>query len=363
MGPYHGELMEPKSKETVLLKPSNSLTNSPWAYILVGALLGPIFEVIASETLNLVLQSVLESIYYQTPLRLYQAISRFFTLREWPGIILTGALYGSALGFMFHRLKMHHQRLQILNQEFELQVSTLRHHYKNLAIGIKGFSNRVRRKLDGLDKELSLCSQPGCACSHSREGLDALGGNVAILEDTAQRLTEALTHELLFLRALASDSLNPEPQDFYPFLDRAVRDLMGLRFRNKEIRVEINGLPLELCRESLVFPFDPYTMEVILQNILSNAMKYGDWLQIRIADTGAWIRVEVADNGPGVDAAWLKKNLLTGGGRRETDSTHLGLKVTLHLLDKSGGRLLVSSKPGSGATFILEFPKLERGNS
>ena len=58
--------------------------------------------------------------------------------------------------------------------------------------------------------------------------------------------------------------------------------------------MEINRLPLELCQESLVFPFDPYTMEVILQNILSNAMKYGDWLQIKIADTGAWIRVEVA---------------------------------------------------------------------
>jgi hypothetical protein len=176
MARYPGEPMEPQSKETVLLKPPTSLTNSPWAYILVGALLGPVFEVIASETLNLVVQSVLESIYYQTPLRLYQAIGRFFTLREWPGIILTGAIYGAALGFMFHRLKMHHQRLQILNQEFELQVSTLRHHYKNLAIGIKGFSNRVRRKLVDLDKELSLCPQPGCACSHSREGLDALAG-------------------------------------------------------------------------------------------------------------------------------------------------------------------------------------------
>jgi hypothetical protein len=75
--------MKPKSKETVLLRPPTSLTSTPWPYILLGALLGPVFEVIASETLNLVLQSILESIYYHSPLRLYQAITGFFTLREW----------------------------------------------------------------------------------------------------------------------------------------------------------------------------------------------------------------------------------------------------------------------------------------
>ncbi|MFA5112547.1 MAG: hypothetical protein WC443_14140 [Desulfobaccales bacterium] len=49
-------------------------------------------------------------------------------------------------------------------------------------------------------------------------------------------------------------------------------------------------------------------------------------------------------------------SLLTPADRRE-ESTHLGLKVSLHLLAKCGGRLGAWSSPGFGATFILEFPK------
>jgi signal transduction histidine kinase len=37
------------------------------------------------------------------------------------------------------------------------------------------------------------------------------------------------------------------------------------------------------------------------------------------------------------------------------ESTHLGLRVTLHLLEQYGGRLFALSEPGQGATFILEF--------
>jgi len=52
----------------------------------------------------------------------------------------------------------------------------------------------------------------------------------------------------------------------------------------------------------------------------------------------------------------LMHSLLTPADRRE-ESTHLGLKVSLHLLAKCGGRLGAWSSPGFGATFILEFPK------
>jgi signal transduction histidine kinase len=53
----------------------------------------------------------------------------------------------------------------------------------------------------------------------------------------------------------------------------------------------------------------------------------------------------------------LKDRLLAPADRHATESTHLGLKVSLHLIQKSGGRLFVWSQPGSGAEFILELPK------
>ena len=78
---------------------------------------------------------------------------------------------------------------------------------------------------------------------------ESLDNNMAILEEAAQRLTHTLEQELLFLKALTSSVLPSVPRDFYPFLIHCVDDLVGLRFREKDIRVEINGQPLENCRD------------------------------------------------------------------------------------------------------------------
>jgi hypothetical protein len=43
---------------------------------------------------------------------------------------------------------------------FEIQVATLRHHYKNLALGINGFSARARHKLEKLQPLLHNCAFP-----------------------------------------------------------------------------------------------------------------------------------------------------------------------------------------------------------
>jgi signal transduction histidine kinase len=98
-------------------------------------------------------------------------------------------------------------------------------------------------------------------------------------------------------------------------------------------------------------------MEVILQNIIGNAMKYADQIQIRVQEEGNKVVVEIQDNGPGLEVEKLRQHLLIPGDRREADSTHLGIKVTLHLLEKVGGRLSVWSRPGAGAKFIIEFPR------
>jgi signal transduction histidine kinase len=98
-------------------------------------------------------------------------------------------------------------------------------------------------------------------------------------------------------------------------------------------------------------------MEVILQNIIGNAMKYADLIQIKVHEESNKVVIEVQDNGPGLDMEPLMQHLLIPGERREAESSHLGIKVTLHLLERYGGRLLAWSKPGAGAKFIIEFPK------
>ncbi len=107
----------------------------------------------------------------------------------------------------------------------------------------------------------------------------------------------------------------------------------------------------------LVFAFEPYTMAIVLQNLLSNAMHYGDSIQITAAASLRKGRIEISDNGPGLELEKIKANLILSDKQRAPESTQLGLRVTLYLLEKSGGQLFASNKPGSGAAFVLEFPQ------
>jgi signal transduction histidine kinase len=326
-----------------------------WLYPWIGLVFGVIGGVLFGHPVGMLAQGFFDFITTGAPFDVWGAIIHSFHLSMWPMTLVFASFGGiswAILGLVFRRLRENRLRLDTLNQEFELRVATLRHHYKNLALGIHGFSGRIKGKLSSLDETFRQALALGRAPSYEEvhPEFESLQHNFTVIEDAAQRLTHILGQELLFLKALTSDSLSPEPGEFFSFLVRCVQELQALRFREKEIRVEVNGHSLEECRETLVFPFQPYLMEVILQNIIGNAMNYGDLIRLRVTETDDNVRVEVEDNGPGLDVTKLKSNLLLL-------STHLGLETSMHLLQKLGGRLLAWSKPGAGATFIIEIPK------
>jgi signal transduction histidine kinase len=208
-----------------------------------------------------------------------------------------------------------------------------------------------------LDEMVRQCASDECLTpARYHVDFESLANNVSILEATAQRLNQKLWQEVRLLKALTSDSVKAQPREFYTFLKQNVQELIDLRFREKKLRVEINGRPLEEGSGHLAFPFEPYSMEIILQNILSNAMKAGDHVRIDVEQANEWVRVVVRDNGPGLELEKLKNHLLTPWDRQEPGSTHLGLKVSLNLLQRSGGHMAVGSQPGVGTVFSLEFP-------
>lgn len=325
-----------------------------WPYLLAGALLGAAFEMLINAPLDAVFRNLFEYMFAGNPIRLSHTLAHMAKPGEWPAVSLTGVIFGAALGFVLYRLREDQKRVESLRQEFEIQVTALRHHYKNLALGISGFSARARRKLAKLQQRIS---DSALADADIKVEIEALEQSVAILEDASRRLTSTLTEELTFLKALQSDGMTKSPRDFFPVLRHAIQELLELRFRDKAIGVEINGQPLPEPCAPLVFPFEPYAMEIILQNILSNAMRYGDFIQVQAAEHNGKVIVEIRDNGPGVNVQGIKRSLVSAGGSRDPESTQLGLRVTLHLLKKCGGQLFVLNKLGGGATFILEFPR------
>jgi len=353
--------MKSPQSEPIVLEAFVPKGRSP-AYPLIGLFLGLGTAVLLAYPLVLMINLLHDHFTFGVPLNLFQAIARGLNPQLWPLIALyalSGGAVGYILGRILQRVQENRLRLDNLHHEFELQVTTLRHHYKNLAIGIEGFSKRIQRKMTNLEEHFKSCARTDCLTyGEFYQDFDALQQSVAVLEQTSQRLTHTLGQELLFLRALTSNTPTLEPRDFFPFLEHCVQDLMGLRFREKDLRVDLNGLPLGAPRDQLILPFDPHIMEVVLQNIITNAMKNGTHLQIRVKDQHDRVSVEVEDDGPGMDMGELKRQMRLANRRGDPESTHLGLKVSVHLLEKCQGRLLALSEPGAGATFIVEIPKL-----
>jgi signal transduction histidine kinase len=325
-----------------------------WPYLLLGALLGAAFEMLINVPLDAVFRNLFAYIFAGDSISLTHALAHLGRPGEWPAVSLTGFIFGAALGFAFYRLKEDQKRILSLRQEFEIQVSSVRHHYKNMAIGISGFSSRAKRKLEKVQQQIGECA---AAHGDTLAEMEALERSIIVLEDASQRLASTLREELMFLKALQSDGLTLAPRDFFPVLRRAVQELLDLRFREKAIVVKINDRPLLEPCAPLYFSFEPVTMEIILQNILSNAMRHADVIRVETAAHNSTVAVAIRDNGPGINVQEIKRSLVSASEPGGAESTGLGLRISLHLLERYGGHLYAANKPTGGAAFVLEFPK------
>ena len=111
-----------------------------------------------------------------------------------------------------------------------------------------------------------------------------------------------------------------------------------------------------------------------LQNLITNALKYGDqgrWIAIHASAEGGRdhqeVRISVQDRGKGIERSELHHIFepfyrapaaLAG----QIHGTGLGLPIAKSLAEAMGGRLTVTSEVGAGSTFTLHLP-VEEGLS
>jgi PAS domain S-box-containing protein len=113
-----------------------------------------------------------------------------------------------------------------------------------------------------------------------------------------------------------------------------------------------NGLPAVMI--------DRHMIEQVLMNLILNAvqaMKEGGVLSIRTWVEEGICLVEIRDTGSGIPAAVLPKifdPFFTT--KREGEGTGLGLSVSLGIVERHGGKILVDSEVGKGTVFTLWLP-------
>lgn len=110
---------------------------------------------------------------------------------------------------------------------------------------------------------------------------------------------------------------------------------------------------------------DPRIFQIIIQNILSNAIEYtpqDGTITLQTKKEDSHVIISVTDTGIGIpkkDQEKIFTKLFRAENVRENhpDGNGLGLYMVKSLLDESGGQIWFSSQEGTGTTFFISFPK------
>ncbi|MBN1828718.1 MAG: response regulator [Deltaproteobacteria bacterium] len=121
---------------------------------------------------------------------------------------------------------------------------------------------------------------------------------------------------------------------------------------------------LDLERGSLLVTADKSRLNQVLDNFVSNAIKFspqGKQVTVGTRKTESGVLVEVRDGGPGFTDEDMKKlfvkyaklsNMPTGGEK----SSGLGLAICKKVIEMQGGKTGARNNPEGGATFWFELP-------
>lgn len=116
---------------------------------------------------------------------------------------------------------------------------------------------------------------------------------------------------------------------------------------------------------SIIGFWDPARIEQVILNLLSNAMKYGreGVIEIIAGAEGDTARLIVRDQGIGIskeDQEKLFHRFERPAPLSKYRGLGLGLYIAHEIVVAHGGSIRVDSKPGEGATFIVELPLPEK---
>ena len=182
----------------------------------------------------------------------------------------------------------------------------------------------------------------------------------AQIHDEAVRL-ERLVRDLLDLSRLETIAQSDELTDVRQAIDNAVLSHRAAASRS--------GLTLDVDLSAIrgvdVFVAAERTdVAVALDNLIDNAIAYTEkgGATITVTVSSTLVHIAVSDTGPGIPADDLPRIFerfyrIDRARSRESGGTGLGLALVRHVVERSGGTVLVASEEGVGTTFTLSLPR------
>lgn len=188
--------------------------------------------------------------------------------------------------------------------------------------------------------------------------LDRTDEVAAEYADTIARVSEQLAAQVDRMMAVygaSRRSVRPERVDVSSVARQVVADLAAEGGR--DVRVDVAA--------DLVVHADPLLLRLVLENLLSNALKATRDVASPVVEVAGGslvdglVELTVADNGLGLDPADVGR-LFVPLGRLHDDEIFpgvgLGLASVARIVESHGGTVGATGEPGSGAVFSVTFP-------
>jgi len=222
------------------------------------------------------------------------------------------------------KLKIELKKAKILNTHKDEIISAISHEFKNPISIINGYIETIlTSNLDEKTKEKFLKK---------------------IYKNTT-RLSE-LIDRLYFSTKLQNNKISLKKTNFR--LDITAKNVVE-RF---EDRIEIISTPITINADKDLF-------EIVLQNLLSNALKYSKDKVILKIDN----QVEVIDSGVGIDKKdieLIKEKFYRVAKNDWDNSLGLGLAIVEKILKMHNCSLMIESQKGKGSKFYFDISHLKQ---
>ena len=119
------------------------------------------------------------------------------------------------------------------------------------------------------------------------------------------------------------------------------------------------------CDDDVKVIVDPDQLKRVINNIITNAIKYTDkeygQIDINIYDNDAEVKVSISDNGRGIDSESLPhifdRMYRADSARQSRGGSGLGLAICKKIVEEHGGNIYATSQLGVGTTIVFTLKK------
>lgn len=235
-------------------------------------------------------------------------------------------------------LRKQNEELVKINKELDSFVYSVSHNLRAPLMSVLGLINLVQIE--------------------NRKNDATMNGYFAMMQQSIHKLDDTLKEILDYSRNARSE-LNIEKVDFRRMVEDSferMKYMEGSETIEKSIFID----------EHSVLYTDPYRLSVIINNLVSNAIKYKDpkknnnIIRIESTVTENMLSIVFRDNGIGISESYINKIFdMFFRATERSEGAGLGLYIVKETVEKLHGEIQVKSTMGEGTVFTIEIPNLK----